>query len=436
MALLSNDLSMPPDAGVLYSSVDLGSGLSEVIFRDVSPISESLVSRFARLSVKRGCTIFLTSHGAGRIFFIMNQLGPAFTLSSLLLAVGSASGANILSPGDAIIAIGSVGSGSNHPGLESPANILDGDPNTKYLNFAEERSGFIVTPGGLTTASSIVFTTANDAPERDPTSFSIWGTNDSIRSTNNSLGDQENWTPILTNTALSLPTARLTAGAPVDLFNSVAFSSYRVTFDTVRNEALANSMQIADVQMFTDTGAPILSSGMSILAIDLDDSVATSSFPPGENPSLAIDGDPSTKYLNFGGDQTGFIVTPGVGASIVDGFTITTANDAPDRDPVGYTLFGTNDAITSAENSGGTDENWVVIQSGTLTPPSERFTEYGVSIDGNNTSYTSYRFDVDTVGGSPLMQIGEIQFEGRLIPEPSSAVLMALGLLPMLRRRR
>ena len=54
MALLSDDLSTRPDAGVLNSSVDLGNGLSEVIFRDVSPISESLVSRFARLSVKRG----------------------------------------------------------------------------------------------------------------------------------------------------------------------------------------------------------------------------------------------------------------------------------------------------------------------------------------------------------------------------------------------
>ncbi len=362
----------------------------------------------------------------------------AHSLTALLVAAGSASAANILSPGDPIIAIGLVGSGSNYPGGEAPSNVIDGDSSTKYLNFAEERSGFIVTPGSPTIASSIVFTTANDAPERDPASFSIWGTNDTIRSGDNSLGNQESWTPILTNTALNLPTERFTAGAPVDFTNSLAFSSYRVTFDTVRDAIFANSMQIADVQLFTGlggTGSTILSSGMSILAIDMDDGVVTSSFPGGENPSLAIDGDPGTKYLNFGGDQTGFIVTPSVGASIVDSFTITTANDAPGRDPVGYTLFGTNDPITSGENSGGTDENWVVIQSGTLTPPSERFTEYGATIDGNDTFYTSYRFDVDTVGGEPLMQFAEIQFEGR-IPEPSSAVLALLGVLPLLRRRR
>ena len=362
----------------------------------------------------------------------------AYSLTALLAAAGSASAANILSPGDPIIAIGLVGSGSSYPGGEAPANVLDGNPSTKYLNFAEERSGFIVTPGSPTIASSIVFTTANDAPERDPASFSIWGTNDAIRSVDNSLGNQENWTPILTNSALSLPTTRLTAGTPVDFTNSLAFSSYRVTFDTVRDAIAANSMQIGDVQLFTGaggTGSTILSSGMSILAIDLDDGVATSGFPGAENPSLAIDGDPGTKYLNFGGDQTGFIVTPSVGASIVDGFTITTANDSPGRDPVGYTLFGTNDPITSAENSGGTNENWVVIQSGTLSPPSERFAEYGATIDGNNTFYTSYRFDVDSVGGEPLMQFAEIQFDGR-IPEPSSAILALVGLLPVLRRRR
>ena len=359
------------------------------------------------------------------------------SLTALLLAAGSASAVNILSPSDSIIAIGLVGSGSNYPGGEAPSSVIDGDSSTKYLNFAEERSGFIVTPGSPTIASSIVFTTANDAPERDPASFSIWGTNDTIRSGDNSLGNQESWTPILTNTALNLPTDRFSPGAPVDFTNSLAFSSYRVTFDTVRDAIAANSMQIADVQLFTGlggTGSTILSSGMSILAID-QDVVPTSSFPGGENPSLAIDGDPNTKYLNFGGDQTGFIVTPSVGASIVDSFTITTANDAPGRDPVGYTLYGTNDSITSSENSGGTDENWVVIQSGTLTPPDERFTEYGATIEGNSTFYTSYRFDVDTVGGETLMQFAEIQFGGR-IPEPSSAILALLGVLPLIRRRR
>ena len=59
-----------------------------------------------------------------------------------------------------------------------------------------------------------------------------------------------------------------------------------------------------------------------------------------------------------------------------------------------------------------------------------------VAVDGKNISYNSYGFDVDSVGRDSLMQFAEIQFDGRVIPEPNRAVLMALGLLPMLRRRR
>lgn len=356
-----------------------------------------------------------------------------------LLASGwSAQAANILSPGDFIIGIGLVGSGSDYPGGEAPANVLDGDSGTKYLNFAKENSGFIVTPATSTIAESIVFTSANDSPERDPATFSIWGTNDTIRSEDNSLGNQESWTPILTSSTTNISSTRLTTGTPVDLGNGVSYSSYRIAFDTLRDSLGANSMQVADVQLFTGaggTGASILGPGISIIGIDLDAGVATSSFPVGENPGLGIDGDPGTKYLNFGGSDTGFIVTPGVGPSIVDGFTITTGGDAPDRDPLTYTLFGTNDAITSAENSGGTEENWVVIQSGTLTPPPGRGEVYGDSISGNGTLYSSYRFDVDSTNGGNLMQFADIQFTGR-IPEPTTGMLALFGLLPLMRRRR
>ena len=42
----------------------------------------------------------------------------------------------------------------------------------------------------------------------------------------------------------------------------------------------------------------------------------------------------------------------------------------------------------------------------------------------------------DDVGGDGLMQFAEIQFDGTFIPEPSSAMLAMLGLLPVFRRRR
>ena len=115
---------------------------------------------------------------------------------------------------------------------------------------------------------------------------------------------------------------------------------------------------------------------------------------------------------------------------------MTTGGDAPGRDPNAYAIYGTNDAITSAENSTGSNESWTLIQAGTLNPPGGRGAAYDPEAIANGAAYTSYRFDVLGNGGDNLMQFAEIQFDGTFIPEPSSAMLAMLGLLPVFRRRR
>jgi hypothetical protein len=66
----------------------------------------------------------------------------------IVLMTTMALGDAVLTPGDPIIAIDADGitSNSNYPSYEGPAYILDGSPNTKYLNFGGGGSGFIVTP--------------------------------------------------------------------------------------------------------------------------------------------------------------------------------------------------------------------------------------------------------------------------------------------------
>ena len=368
---------------------------------------------------------------------LKNTMKLKYSLTALLVSCGAAHGANLLTPGDAIIAIG-FGSESNYPGAESPDKLLDGQTNTKYLNFGKENAGFIVTPGsGSSVAQSAVFTTANDEEARDPSNVSIYGTNDPITSLNNGTGNNENWS-LISSFDANLPGARLTTSAPIDFTNGAAYSSYRVTFDNVKNAGGANSVQLDEFQLFSGLGGAgnsILGATDSIIAFDTDTN-ASSSFPGGEAPGFAIDGDSATKYLNFQGINTGFIVTPSGGASIISAFTMTTGNDAEPRDPNAYVIYGTNDAITSAENSGGDSENWVRIQGGTLNPPAGRGVAYDSEAIANTTAYTSYRFDVVGNGGDGLMQFAEIQFEGTFIPEPSSAMLAMLGLLPVFRRRR
>ena len=344
-----------------------------------------------------------------------------FSVLILMVLVASpVFGVNLLSPSDAIIAVDADGwvSYSNYPSAESPSKILDGDSTTKYLNFAGVNSGFIVTPSGMTTGTvqSFVITTANDAEDRDPAEWYLFGTNDAITSEDNSTGEAENWT-LIDNGTVSLPSARETVGPVVQVFNFVPYSSYKMVFTSLKDN---NSiMQIADVAMYETpggTGTNVLGTNDPILAVHM---TMQSSYPAAEAPEKAIDGISGTKYLNFGKENSGFIVTPSVGTSLVTGLQIQTANDAETRDPASYEIYGTNDAIVSADNSDGNGgESWTLIASGDLSLPSERNTFGDMVPFVNNTFYTSYKVLFPTLKDPNAwecdsMQVDEIVLEGQ-----------------------
>lgn len=175
---------------------------------------------------------------------------------------------------------------------------------------------------------------------------------------------------------------------------------------------------------------PLLTPGDFIIAIDSD---GNSSYPDGEPPANAIDGT-LAKYLNFGRENSGFIVTPSIGPSIIESFQITTANDDERRDPVLFWLSGTNDAIISTDNSNGAAETWTTIAIDWITLPSDRNTAGPIVTIANQTEFASYKLQFISIKdlGTNSMQIAEIQFFGT--PEPASLLLLGLGGL-MLRRR-
>jgi hypothetical protein len=275
-----------------------------------------------------------------------------------------------------------VPANSSSPANEAPPNTVDGT-NNKYLNFGAVNSGFIVTPAsGAAQVRSFTLTSANDAPERDPAGWQLFGTNSPITSPNNSHGDGESWTLIDSGT-ITLPDARNTLGDAVTVNNSASYSSYKMLFTGLRDATTANSMQIAEASFFTSadgTGTDILNSGDSILGIDADTVTGL-----------------QTKYLNFGNKNSGVIVTPSAGAKAVTGFQITTADDATERDPASYEIYGTNSPIISGDNSQGNSEPWTLISSGALTLPDERMTEAALVSFANATSYTSYKLVFPTL---------------------------------------
>ena len=76
--------------------------------------------------------------------------------------------------------------------------------------------------------------------------------------------------------------------------------------------------------------------------------------------------------------------------------------------------------------------NWLLIDSGSVTLPTDRFTPGPLVTVDNDTQYASYRMVFPTIrdpnaGDADSMQIAEVQLFG-VIPEPSSVVLGAIAL--------
>jgi F5/8 type C domain-containing protein len=137
-------------------------------------------------------------------------------------------------------------------------------------------------------------------------------------------------------------------------------------------------------------------------------------WPDGETPDLAIDDDTATKFLHFKGatEPTGIQVTPLVGATVVTGLALTTANDAAERDPATFELYGSN---------AGIDGPYTLIASGDIVDFTgetawPRFTKNGTVISFENTvAYAHYQVLFPTVrdpGSANSMQIAEVELIG------------------------
>lgn len=359
-----------------------------------------------------------------------NTLGLATLAAVLAFTHTAADAADLLNKGDSILAISQgLATQSASPGAEQVPLAFDGNTGTKYLNFGDFDTGFIITPATATELNSFILTTANDASGRDPATFSLWGTNDTITTEAHGNGREDNWTSIVTDGMLMPPPVNsfMTDYPAVNVANDTAYSSYKMTFTTRTPDI--GLMQVSEIRFFdaNDGGGTEFVTGTAaenIIPIQDIEYFNASGYPGGENPTLIFDNNTGTKYLNVDGQSSagaagpsrpGFIVTPQIGKTMPDGFRITTANDDEQRDPASYEIYGTNDDITSTDNSFGDQENWTLIQSGSLALPTERQTVGDtITLTGQTEPYKSYKVEFPTLKGPPaeenLFQIAEFEF--------------------------
>ena len=313
-----------------------------------------------------------------------NVVGPggnSMQISEVEL-LGFLAPTDVTQPGDPI-----VGTSNNSPGSEGVANAIDNAP-TKYLNFDRLNTGFTVTPSvGGTLVSGITLTSANDAPERDPADYRLEGSLDGTTFFQIAAGSVPSFPARFYKNYIFFP-------------NSRAYRAYRLVFPNVVGPG-GNSMQISEVELMgtvadlpqdvTQPGDPIVGS--------------SNNSPGSEGVANAIDNAP-TKYLNFDRLNTGFRVTPRSGLTIVSGLTLTSANDAPERDPADYVLSGSYDG-----------SNFVAISSGTVPGFPTRFFKNTILFN-NKVPYLHYRLIFPNVvgPGGNSMQISEVELLGVLAP--------------------
>lgn len=134
------------------------------------------------------------------------------------------------------------------------------------------------------------------------------------------------------------------------------------------------------------------------------------SSPGTENPPKVIDGNVATKWLDFNFTTSAYstlIVDAGSGNSVTfDRYRFATANDAPDRDPVSWQLYGSNDGsvwslLDTRTSQTITDTRGVYTATYTVSvPPSCTLTASPSSLHANE--YTNLTW---TTGGSSSISV-------------------------------
>jgi hypothetical protein len=128
----------------------------------------------------------------------------------------------------------------------------------------------------------------------------------------------------------------------------------------------------------------------------------------GEGKAQAFDNSTSTKWLDFSTlpNKASWIQYQYASGktSVVTEYTLTSANDAPERDPKDWNLLGSND--------GGS--TWVTLDSRTNQSFSARYQELSFSAV-NSTAYNIYRLEITSVANPSTansVQLAEIELIG------------------------
>lgn len=206
--------------------------------------------------------------------------------------------------------------------------------------------------------------------------------------------------PVVVNSesTISVPSPQVVAGTT---YQFVSWSDGGAESHTIVAGTQNESFTVDLVPIATDTTDPgtgtITAQGENIAS--------------GEGKANAFDNDVTTKWLDFANGNPATRASwiqyeyPNGERSTVSAYTITSANDDPERDPRDWSLLGSNDGV-----------NFTVLDTRT----NEFFTQRQQTrqfVFSNDTAYDVYRLDIASIAdptseNSDSVQLSEIEFLG------------------------
>ncbi|MEY4211959.1 MAG: hypothetical protein RL458_184, partial [Pseudomonadota bacterium] len=129
--------------------------------------------------------------------------------------------------------------------------------------------------------------------------------------------------------------------------------------------------------------------------------------PSSDGPLNVLDGDAGSKYFNRDKLNTGLVFAYPQ-AYAADTLRLVTAGDAPERDPMQFVLYGSN------ESADWSDDSWVEVASGDTGLSAARRSANDIAID-NDTAYRFYKVVFPTLRDAARasgMQIADVTLSG------------------------
>ncbi|MBN1411118.1 MAG: carbohydrate-binding protein [Spirochaetales bacterium] len=205
------------------------------------------------------------------------------------------------------------------------------------------------------------------------------------------------WTKVTINVPMNSGnnTVRVTANTASGGPNLDGFKVDPATVFTPTPTATLTATPTA-IPTATPTDTPTSSDEVDIT--DLGGSISAQYYdsPANEEIDKLIDNNVNTKYLTF--NASGWVQYAGVSA-VVTSYTITSANDAAERDPYSWTLSGSNDGAA-----------WFTLDNRGSEDFPNRFETRSFSF-ANSTSYSWYRLNMNNNSGT-ILQLAEWELFG------------------------